>query len=149
MKFVKTIDELKNSKNVFVWIYMEGCGPCNQIREAWTVLQERSKNDNTNAHAIDINIQSLPTNWIIHPNDIDAFPSLRHIHNGKVTNLDNAIRTIIPLELNQRTIELNKILSVKQKTRRKKIDSNRRKITKRNKSKHVKSLSHSRFHRVQ
>jgi len=39
-KNAHTFDKMVNDgKNVFVLIYMEGCGPCNQTRPEWTKLK--------------------------------------------------------------------------------------------------------------
>ena len=69
MKFIhinneSDISQLKNSmcsnKDIFMLIYMDGCGPCNQVRPEWkkleNVLHKRIKNPKyKNVVIIDIN----------------------------------------------------------------------------------------------
>ena len=32
-------DNISNNKNIFMLIYMDGCGPCNQVRPEWKKLE--------------------------------------------------------------------------------------------------------------
>lgn len=56
----RTVQELNTSiesgKNIFMLIYMEGCGPCNQVRPEWKKLENVLKNYNyKNVVIVDIN----------------------------------------------------------------------------------------------
>ncbi len=142
MKFVRNVDNLDN---VYVWIYMEGCGPCNQVREAWTVLEKRPSTDD-GSHAVAININELRSmnDFVIQPNDVQAFPSLRHITSRGVVNLDEQVRALVPQPIEQRIKSLADLLQMDNK-----IEFANFKKPMHKTIKHVKNLPYSRFYRVQ
>ena len=43
---------ITNGKNVFILIYMEGCGPCNATRPEWKKLENTLKKDIINSNDI-------------------------------------------------------------------------------------------------
>jgi thiol-disulfide isomerase/thioredoxin len=80
------IDKLiKQGKQVFIFVYMEGCGPCNATRPEWAKLEsalktQYSKNDNL--VVVDVNKDYIST--IKQLGTIDGFPTLKYIaNNGK------------------------------------------------------------------
>jgi thiol-disulfide isomerase/thioredoxin len=80
------IDKLiKQGKQVFILVYMEGCGPCNATRPEWAKLEsalktQYSKNDNL--VVVDVNKDYIST--IKQLGTIDGFPTLKYIaNNGK------------------------------------------------------------------
>ena len=90
-----TFDKMVNDgKNIFVLIYMEGCGPCNQTRPEWTKLknilgqpQQRIKYPGVVVADVD---QSECSN-INHISGLSGFPTMRYISNkGRVVeNYEN------------------------------------------------------------
>lgn len=97
-KDVKKIDKLiKEGKNVFILVYMEGCGPCNSTRPEWAKIESALKSQyskNNNLVVIDVNKNFLPSIKSI--GKIDGFPTLKYIgNNGKMveTYENSAINT--------------------------------------------------------
>ena len=72
-------------KDVFILVYMEGCGPCNATRPEWAKLESALKEQyskNNKLAVVDLNkdyqdvVKSL--------GNIDGYPTLKYInHNGK------------------------------------------------------------------
>jgi thiol-disulfide isomerase/thioredoxin len=77
---------INEGKDVFILVYMEGCGPCNATRPEWEKIgqalrEQYSKNDNLTI--IDVNQYYLPK--IKHIGNIDGFPTMKYIGNyGKI-----------------------------------------------------------------
>lgn len=74
---------LKNN-NVFILIYMEGCGPCNQVRPEWEKLKnvlKKYNNNNDNIVIIDIDKDIVDNiNYLPKPN---SFPTMKYINNNE------------------------------------------------------------------
>ena len=54
---------IKQGKDIFMIIYMEGCGPCNATRPEWTKMEQTLKNQYSNKNNLvlmDINKDFLP-----------------------------------------------------------------------------------------
>lgn len=72
-------DLIKNKNNVFILIWMEGCGPCNATKPEWFKLESALQNNN---HAdddlviVDINQQMLP--GIKNLGNIEGFPTMKY-----------------------------------------------------------------------
>lgn len=84
---VHKIDKLiKSGHDVFILIYMEGCGPCNATRPEWSKLENALKSqyaNNKKLVVIDVNKDNL--NEIKHIGQVDGFPTMKYIGNyGKV-----------------------------------------------------------------
>ena len=80
------IDNLiKQGKQVFILVYMEGCGPCNATRPEWAKLESALKTQyakNDNLVVVDVNKDYIST--IKQLGTIDGFPTLKYIaNNGK------------------------------------------------------------------
>jgi thiol-disulfide isomerase/thioredoxin len=78
---LKKINELiENGSNVFILVYMEGCGPCNATRPEWnnleSVLKHQYKNNN-NLVIVDVNKDF--SSDIKHIGNIDGFPTMKYI----------------------------------------------------------------------
>jgi thiol-disulfide isomerase/thioredoxin len=73
-------DMIDNGSNVFILVYMEGCGPCNATRPEWktfaSVLKEQYKNNN-NLVIVDVNKDF--SSDIKHIGSIDGFPTMKYI----------------------------------------------------------------------
>ena len=72
-------------KDVFILVYMEGCGPCNATRPEWAKLENALKEQyakNNKLAIIDLNKDYQEV--VKHLGNIDGYPTLKHInHNGK------------------------------------------------------------------
>ena len=85
-KNVSEIDKMiKQGKDVFILVYMEGCGPCNATRPEWAKIgsalkEQYAKNDKL--VIVDINKDFLSN--IKYIGNIDGFPTMKYIsNNGK------------------------------------------------------------------
>jgi thiol-disulfide isomerase/thioredoxin len=79
---IELLNHFLHKKNVFVLIYMEGCGPCNAVRPEWKKLENILK-DYKYRH--DVAIVDIDKNLLEkvkyvkhHPN---SFPTMRYITN--------------------------------------------------------------------
>lgn len=84
---------IEEGKDVFILIFMHGCGPCNATRPEWNkikeMLDDKYKNNN-NIVVVDINNNFLKDLKYIR--DVDGFPTLKYISNNgnKVENYEDA-----------------------------------------------------------
>ena len=85
---------VNDGKNVFVLIYMEGCGPCNQTRPEWTKIknilgQPQQKIKYPGVVVADVD-QSECSN-IKHISGLSGFPTMRYISSkgNVVENYEN------------------------------------------------------------
>jgi thiol-disulfide isomerase/thioredoxin len=90
------IDDLKRElnnkeKHVFILIYMEGCGPCNQVRPEWKKLENVLKkyNENKNVVIVDLNKDYVDEFKEIKPPN--GFPTIRYMHNGTEENYEDSL----------------------------------------------------------
>jgi thiol-disulfide isomerase/thioredoxin len=87
-------DFIKSGKNIFVLIWMEGCGPCNATKPEWFKLESALKNNkNDDLVVLDVNQELLPN--IKNLGNIEGFPTMKYITKGgkRVENYeDGAIR---------------------------------------------------------
>jgi thiol-disulfide isomerase/thioredoxin len=86
-KDVYKIDKfIKNGSDVFIIVYMEGCGPCNATRPEWEKIESALKHQyakNDKLVVIDVNKDYLPD--IKHIGAIDGFPTMKYIGaNGSI-----------------------------------------------------------------
>ena len=84
---------LKNGKNVFLFVYMDGCGPCNSTIPQWdnipNNLNEHVKHqDDIVTVRINKDLFPLLQNMGSEPG---GFPSLRHVTNNQVEELKTGI----------------------------------------------------------
>ena len=84
---VSKIDEfIKNGSDVFILIFMEGCGPCKATRPEWEKLEFVLKHQysrNNKLVVIDVNKDYL--SQIKHIGPVDGFPTMKYIgSNGKI-----------------------------------------------------------------
>ena len=76
---------VESGKDVFMLIYMEGCGPCNATRPEWkkleTALNHQYKN---NKRLVIASVDSKVVGSLKHAGDIIGFPTIIYVsHNGK------------------------------------------------------------------
>lgn len=104
-------------KDVFILVYMEGCGPCNATRPEWAKLEHALKDQyakNNKLVVADVNKDYQDA--IKHLGNIDGYPTLKYINkNGKkvesyedsgVKSKDRSVDSFINwIESNINTIE--------------------------------------------
>lgn len=80
-KDVGKVDKfVKQGKDVFILVYMKGCGPCNATRPEWEMLETTLKDQyakNDNLVIIDINKDYLSS--IKHLGNVDGYPTIKYI----------------------------------------------------------------------
>jgi len=86
-KDVNKIDKfIKNGSDVFILVYMEGCGPCNATRPEWEKIETALKHQyakNNKLVVIDVNKDYLSD--IKHIGKVDGFPTMKYIgSNGSI-----------------------------------------------------------------
>ena len=80
---------VESGKDVFMLIYMEGCGPCNATRPEWTkmehaISQQYKHNNNLVIADVDSNVVSS----LKHAGEISGFPTMMYLYdNGKKMEL--------------------------------------------------------------
>jgi thiol-disulfide isomerase/thioredoxin len=82
-KDVSKIDQMvKQGKDVFVLVYMEGCGPCNATRPEWAKIESALKDQyakNDKLVVVDVNRDFMSN--IKHIGKVDGFPTMKYIGN--------------------------------------------------------------------
>jgi thiol-disulfide isomerase/thioredoxin len=77
------VDKLINQgSDVFILVYMKGCGPCNATRPEWEKLEPTLKSQyakNNKLVVIDINKDYIDK--VKHIGSIDGFPTMKYISN--------------------------------------------------------------------
>ena len=85
MKANEVNNYVEKGADVFMLIYMEGCGPCNATRPEWakleSALQSQYKNNN---RLIIVSVNSKVVDSVKHIGDINGFPTILYLsQNGK------------------------------------------------------------------
>jgi thiol-disulfide isomerase/thioredoxin len=77
---------------IFMLIYMNGCGPCNETKPEWSKLENVLDNYKTNEDIIIVDIEKDVLNQIKLPEfkEIMAFPTILYIKNKKQENYEDA-----------------------------------------------------------
>ena len=76
----KVEKHVKKGDDVFVLVYMEGCGPCNATRPEWAKIDEALReqySNNDKLTVIDINKDFIK--GIEHIGKVDGFPTMKYI----------------------------------------------------------------------
>ena len=156
-KDVSKIDQMiKQGKDVFVLVYMEGCGPCNATRPEWAKIEsalreQYAKNDKL--VVIDINKDLL--SGIKHIGKVDGFPTMKYIgnygktvesyENSSVKKKDRSVSSFI----NWIESKINKMISTSPTSSAEHVYKRITKTRKHNKShpKEKKTRHHKKGHR--
>jgi hypothetical protein len=74
---------INNGKDVFLLIYMEGCGPCNQVRPEWKKIENifQNKNNQKYNNVVIADIESELLDSIKLMNQPVGFPTMKYISN--------------------------------------------------------------------
>jgi hypothetical protein len=74
---------VNNGADVFMLIYMEGCGPCNATRPEWAKLEDALKHQYKNNDKLVLaTINSTIVGSINHIGDINGFPTILYLSNN-------------------------------------------------------------------
>lgn len=87
-------DIIKNKNNVFVLIWMEGCGPCNATKPEWFKLESALQN-NTDDELVVLDVNQEMLSDIKGLGNVEGFPTMKYFSNKgkKVQNYeDSSIR---------------------------------------------------------
>jgi len=76
----KVNNDAKNGKHVFMFLFMNGCGHCENAKPEWDALQNSGFDDSVNIVRINHDLFSNLQN--VGPEPI-GFPTIRYIKNGK------------------------------------------------------------------
>jgi hypothetical protein len=88
------IDEIiKQGNDVFILVYMEGCGPCNATRPEWKKIETALKDQyakNDKLIVIDVNKDFLSN--IKNIGEVDGFPTMKYIgdHGKTIESYENS-----------------------------------------------------------
>lgn len=76
---------VESGKDVFMLIYMEGCGPCNATRPEWKKLESALNHQyKNNKRLVIATVDSKVVGSLKHAGDIIGFPTIIYVsHNGK------------------------------------------------------------------
>jgi thiol-disulfide isomerase/thioredoxin len=77
-----------DGKHVFLLIYMDGCGPCNETKPKWYEFESKHENDDGVA-IVDIEQGSIGDVANIIGESPPGFPCMRYIKNGKVEDYED------------------------------------------------------------
>jgi hypothetical protein len=158
-KDASKIDEMiKEGKDVFIIVYMEGCGPCNATRPEWGKLESALKEQySTNDKLVVIDVNKDFISNIKHIGSIDGFPTMKYIGTyGKTIELyeessikkkDRSINSFI----NWIESKINKVISTTPTSSVKNVYnriSQTKKHSKRHKTKHNNNKRHSKRHKT-
>jgi thiol-disulfide isomerase/thioredoxin len=73
---------IEQGKDVFILLYMEGCGPCEATRPEWAKIKSNlgeQYKDNNDVVIVDMNKDLAPL--LNHIGSIDGFPTMKYINN--------------------------------------------------------------------
>lgn len=106
-KDVSKVDKMiHEGKDVFILIYMEGCGPCKATRPEWEKIESALKDQyskNDKLVVIDVNKDFL--SGIKHVGEVEGFPTIKYIgnhgktieeyHNSSIPKKDRSVSSFI------------------------------------------------------
>lgn len=79
--------------HVFVLVFMEECGPCKATRPEWDKIEVADKNKNVVIADVNSRLLLDDSNKIEHVGDVMAYPTIKHVHKGKVHDYSGADRS--------------------------------------------------------
>jgi hypothetical protein len=79
----KINDIIKNTKHVFILIYMVGCGPCNATRPEWKKMCQSLENKySSDGNVAILDLDSKFMNEVKNVGDVSGFPTMKYISNN-------------------------------------------------------------------
>ena len=97
----KVVSQILKGMNVFVFIYMDGCGHCERMKPDWEKLKYSSKVPNWNdavISSIESSHLTKDSRGIINDKSIVGFPTLRHYKNKEKEEYNKPDRSFQSLE---------------------------------------------------
>ena len=90
-KITQFTDGVKDGKHIFLFLFMDGCGPCNSTKENWkNILGENGTLDKKHIDNDDIIVAQINKDLFEKLGNIghspSGFPSLRYIRNNGKNN---------------------------------------------------------------
>jgi len=79
---------IQDGKHVFLLIYMDGCGPCNETKPKWFAFEDKHGTDD-DIVIVDIEQAHISDIANLIGESPGGFPCMRYIHNGKVEEYEN------------------------------------------------------------
>ena len=79
---------IKDGKHVFLLIFMDGCGPCNETKPKWFEFEDKHSVDN-DVVIVDIEQGSLGEIENLIGESPAGFPCMRYIKNGKIEEYED------------------------------------------------------------
>ena len=87
---IETIKKgVADNKHVFLLIYMDGCGPCNETKPRWFEFENKHGHDDDNIVIEDIEQGQIGDIANIIGESPGGFPCMRYIKNGKVEEYED------------------------------------------------------------
>jgi hypothetical protein len=107
---VEEINNLvQNGKDIFIMVFLEGCGPCNTTRPEWGKLEGKSFDNNVSVVEMDQTL--LP--HLDNIGDVTGFPTLKHISNKG--NTVEAYEDVEGIDGSRTAGDFNKWIEIKTK----------------------------------
>jgi thiol-disulfide isomerase/thioredoxin len=124
-------DSIVKGKQIFVLLYLEGCGPCNATRPEWKKLENVLSKYKNEPNVVIADVDQSFMKSIKHLKPVTGFPTMRYIKGAFSEDYENS-RTIDSLvQWVNSKISLKKSKSTRNNNERKRRHRN----TRRNKSK--------------
>ena len=81
------ISDINSNDELFILVYMDGCGPCNRMKPSWYNLESQLKEQYQNRNdiaIIDVERTHLPK--INELQDVEGFPTIKYMNKKKGKN---------------------------------------------------------------
>ena len=149
------IDEIiKQGNDVFILVYMEGCGPCNATRPEWKKIETALKDQyakNDKLIVIDVNKDFLSN--IKNIGEVDGFPTMKYIgdHGKTIESYENSSvkkkNRSVSSFINWIEIKINKVVSTSPTNSAKNVYNRILKSKKHRKKNYRNKTHHNKTHR--
>ena len=85
-------DHVKSKKHIFLFLFMDGCGPCNETKPKWNNIKKYLKNDYANNNDLVISAinQKLFNKLNAIGNEPMGYPTLRYINAPMIEEYEDA-----------------------------------------------------------
>ena len=154
-KDVSKVDQMvKQGKDVFILVYMVGCGPCNATRPEWSKIESALKDqyaNNDKLVVIDVNKDFMKS--IKNLGEVDGFPTIKYIgnygktvesyENSSIKKKDRSVSSFI----NWIETKINKMASTTPTSSAKHVYNRISKTKKHHIMPHKKTRHHKKIHR--
>ena len=81
---------ISSGYDVFVLVYLEGCGPCNLTRPEWAKLESTLSSQYANKKVAIVDVDSKFYQNIHGIGRVEGFPTIKHIKHKKVQTFENS-----------------------------------------------------------